>query len=91
MGINRKRFDLINSNIELHQRYNPRHNFILLYIGRLSDKKGVEYLILAMKTIIKYCDKIQLFIGGDGPNRDSLINEVQNLNLHNNITFFRLY
>jgi len=40
----------------------------LVYVGRLTKKKGVEYLILAMRSV----KDIDLLIVGDGPDRGRL-------------------
>ena len=40
----------------------------LLYVGRLTRKKGVEYLISAMKLV----RDVDLLVVGDGPDRDRL-------------------
>ncbi len=42
-------------------------NKILLFVGRLSDQKGLQYIIDAMPDIIKYDSKIKLLIIGEGP------------------------
>jgi len=42
-------------------------NRILLFVGRLSDQKGLQYIIDAMPDIIKYNSKTKLLIIGEGP------------------------
>lgn len=44
----------------------------LLFVGRLVEQKGVQYLILAMPEILKKHPQATLTIVGDGPARESL-------------------
>ncbi|RAQ39361.1 glycosyl transferase, partial [Arthrospira sp. O9.13F] len=48
---------------------------IVLFVGRLTEKKGCEYLIQAMAKISSQIPDIKLVIIGDGP----LANDLQNL------------
>jgi len=58
-----------------------------LYVGRLSDEKGVEYLLRAMPSIIQESPKIHLEIVGDGPERKKLEAMVENMNIARNFKF----
>ena len=49
----------------------PREK-IVLFVGRLVEKKGCEYLIRAMESIQKAMPDVKLVIVGDGPLRESL-------------------
>jgi colanic acid/amylovoran biosynthesis glycosyltransferase len=44
----------------------------VLFVGRLTEKKGCEYLIQAMLQVKKQVPSAQLIVGGDGPLRSSL-------------------
>ena len=55
------------------------------FIGRLSEQKGLAYLIEAIKLLDK--EKIHLFIVGDGDLKDKLLQKVQNLGIADKITF----
>jgi len=44
----------------------------LVFVGRLVEKKGVEYLIEAMALLISKYPQLMLTIVGDGPLRESL-------------------
>ncbi|MFZ3217911.1 MAG: glycosyltransferase [Candidatus Acidiferrales bacterium] len=44
----------------------------VLFVGRLVEKKGCEYLIRAMEPIQKAMPEVELVIVGDGPLRSSL-------------------
>lgn len=44
----------------------------VLFVGRLTEKKGCEYLIQAMLQVKKQVHSAQLIVAGDGPLRSSL-------------------
>lgn len=52
----------------------------ILYVGRLIERKGVEYLIAAISKIPKSLD-VRLTIVGEGPLRETLVNVVKSLGL----------
>lgn len=45
---------------------------VVLFVGRLVEKKGCEYLIQAMDRIQAECPEVELVIIGDGPLRSTL-------------------
>ena len=58
---------------EMREKYSLDTNGILLgYLGRLDDKKGVEFLIRGMDLLIKDGHNVKAFIGGTGPLREQL-------------------
>lgn len=77
--------------------FNPKHTtglrdsfeaeYLILSVGRLVEKKGVKYLIMAMKDVIKEFSSAKLIIGGSGPEKDNLEELTEELNLRENITF----
>lgn len=58
------------------QKFNPDANLIrqpvVLFVGRLTEKKGCEYLIKAMAKVQAIVPNAQLVAIGDGPLRDTL-------------------
>lgn len=52
---------------------------IVLFVGRLIEKKGCEYLIRAMADVQKIVPEVELVIIGDGPLSSSLKNLAQKL------------
>lgn len=62
-------------------------DYIILSIGRLVEKKGIKYLIIAMKDIIKIFPGAKLIIGGSGPDRKILEKLVRDLGLQDNVIF----
>lgn len=52
---------------DLRKKYKiSKDNIILLAVGRLAYKKGFNYLIQAMKDVVKKYPKTTLIIGGNG-------------------------
>ena len=60
---------------------------ILLAVGRLSDQKGLQYLIEAMQDIRRYEPKIKLLIIGEGPYETALKEIVKSKGLENFVEF----
>ena len=65
-GIDVKKFDEINCDAGILNKYAIEKEDFLLYLGRLSSSKGVEYLIQAFKGIKKECTNLKLVIAGSG-------------------------
>lgn len=49
-----------------------RQNGLILFVGRLVEKKGCAYLIRAMRRVIEKCPTAELAIIGDGPEKKKL-------------------
>lgn len=62
-------------------------NLIIMVIGRLVYKKGFEYLIKAMTTVVKKYPSAKLIVGGDGDLKQNLIKLTKKLKMENNIIF----
>jgi len=58
------------------------HEKVILYLGRLVEVKGVEYLIKAFSIVEKECNDAALVIAGDGPLRKDLEKLARQLGLH---------
>ena len=64
----------------IDKKYNFKHEKMVLFTGRLTQHKGVEYLIKAARQI-----KAEIVIAGDGPEKkylDSLIQKYRLTNVH---------
>ena len=59
---------------------------IILFCGRLTERKGVEYLIKAMPEIKS--KNVHLIIAGGGGEEEHLKKLTSSLHLDNNVTFF---
>ena len=62
-------------------------NTILLFVGRLSDQKGIQYLIDAMPDLVRYDSKIKLLIIGEGPYEKRLRERANANKVTSNIEF----
>ncbi len=60
---------------------------ILLFIGRLVDKKGLGFLIDAMPTILRETPDTLLLVCGDGPLREIWESKARDLNISHKIQF----
>ncbi len=71
----------------LKARYGLRSKLIILFVGRLVEVKGCEYLIQGFKTVIDSFKDIQLVIVGDGPLEEDLKKKVKTLGLEEYVMF----
>lgn len=60
---------------------------VILYVGRLIDWKGIDYLINAMPRVIDAVPKTKLFIVGSGPLKSDLLKLSERLNIKKSIIF----
>ncbi len=77
----------IYNSIKLLNYSKPVASNSILYVGRLAEEKGVEYLISAMPQILKKAPSAKLTIIGDGENRSNLEDLVKVLRLNKSIKF----
>ena len=64
---------------------NFRFNKNILFLGRLADKKGVEYLLEAIKLLKN--KEVKVLIAGDGPLRKKLEEFVKLNKIHDQVKF----
>lgn len=60
---------------------------MLLFVGRLAEKKGLTYLISAMDSVVKAYPDCKLVIVGDGPEKAALVRQSRQMGLWRNIVF----
>lgn len=61
--------------------------FSLIFVGRLVEKKGIAYLIMAMPIILQNYPNVSLTIIGTGPNLKNLNTLVDELQLRKHVDF----
>ncbi len=71
----------------IKERKSERESFNILFLGRFVEKKGIKYLVYALKEIVTLYGNINLNIGGSGPLEKELKNLVKELNLENFVNF----
>jgi glycosyltransferase involved in cell wall biosynthesis len=76
VGVDQSRF------FPLHLKRIPNS---LFFLGRLEERKGIDFLIRAIPIVKDRLNEIQLFIGGDGILRSCLENFIKKNNLESNV------
>jgi glycosyltransferase involved in cell wall biosynthesis len=61
--------------------------FVFGYVGRLSEEKGVEYLLQAAASLATEHNDFRVVVVGDGPARQSLESAANRLGLAGRVTF----
>lgn len=65
----------------------PKNKKIIIFVGWLIQRKGVEYLVRAMSRIVKKDEDVYCCILGKGDQEDHLKNLVRELKLGKNVRF----
>jgi glycosyltransferase involved in cell wall biosynthesis len=86
MGVDLGRFGPDHRSVEIKRKYHIEGSF-LIFVGRLSEEKGVKYLIEAMVAVVKEFPDTKLLIIGSGVLETELRNLSNNLNLSKNVIF----
>ena len=73
---------IFTSKEEVHKKYD------LIYYGRLIKHKNVDKIIEALASLRPAHPGIRLIVIGNGPDKDSLIRQTDNLKLGNNVSFY---
>jgi N-acetyl-alpha-D-glucosaminyl L-malate synthase BshA len=60
---------------------------IIFTLGHLIPRKGIQYLLRAFPMVISRYEKVKLIIGGDGPEKERLIELSETLGLKNKVIF----
>jgi glycosyltransferase involved in cell wall biosynthesis len=80
MGVDSTLFHPDRFDPEMREKLNITGPF-LLYVGRLSEKKGVTYLLQAMPLLLEHFPDSKLLIVGTGELKHELRNQAESLNL----------
>ena len=84
MGIDTKLFKPKNVRKKFKK---DKNNKIILFVGRLNEQKGIEYLIKAMPNVISKIKNIKLLIIGEGDYRKYLEKITNGLKLNDFVKF----
>lgn len=86
MGVDSEHFSSVKKDSLIKTKYAIEGPF-LLFVGRLTEKKGVRFLIEAMPTVIKEFPKAILLIVGSGALEQELKSLSRKLGVEGNIIF----
>lgn len=91
--VSRGDVEVIPMGVDLAVTFTPpvtsgRSSTELLFVGRLVEQKGVQYLIMAMPEILKKHPQAMLAIAGDGPERENLLRQVVALGVGKHVRFY---
>ncbi len=91
-GVDVKEFFSVDKNLRTEKRreFGVEDKFVIGIIARLSDVKGHDILIAAMKKVVEKEPRAVLFIIGEGPQENMLKAMVKNLLLEKHVRFIPL-
>jgi glycosyltransferase involved in cell wall biosynthesis len=87
-GVHTARFErkLNRENAKAKLGYGVREP-LLLFVGRMVEKKGITYLIDAMATVAKAFPTVRLILIGGGPLQEEMTAKTRTAGLNGNVTF----
>jgi glycosyltransferase involved in cell wall biosynthesis len=86
-GVDTQKFKPSKNCEQLKRQIGIDNKLCVLFVGRLIPRKGLHYLVKAAKQIIKEFNQTKFLIAGNGPQRNSLISHLENMNLTSNFLF----
>jgi len=87
-GINFDRFQISINKEKKRKELGIKNNGpIIGMVGRLSNEKGISYLLNAMPEVIQKIPTLNLIIAGNGSEEKKLKEEASKLNINNNVFF----
>jgi colanic acid/amylovoran biosynthesis glycosyltransferase len=85
LGFPAEKMEVVYSGLDLSKftpGTEPRNKNLILYVGRLIEKKGGPYLLKAVAKVAKTHPEVELVIIGDGPLRASMEAEAKSLGIN---------
>ena len=73
--------------IKLQNELQLHNKKVVLFVGSITDTKGVDRLVKAFNEVSKKHDDAVLLIVGDGPERESISNQVTELCIQKRVIF----
>jgi len=86
IGIHHDKIDEVISKLKLAPE--KKKSDQIIFLGRLAQNKGVDYLVKAMPKILKALPKTKLIICGEGEEKGHLVKLIRKLGIEKSITFF---
>jgi glycosyltransferase involved in cell wall biosynthesis len=92
MGIVSDKVEVIPMGVDLKGLFTPdprvpRKTDELLFVGRLVEKKGVQFLLEAMPAVLKKHSTVRLILAGSGPMEQELRQQAQRLQISDRVSF----
>jgi glycosyltransferase involved in cell wall biosynthesis len=87
IDVEKEKQKLISGSFENLNKLKASGQKIVLFIGRLTFQKGVEYLLLAIKKALEFDSKILFVISGSGDMEHYLIEQVAVLRISDKVVF----
>ena len=88
---NKKNIHVIPMGVDLQKTFIPpakrQEGNVMLFIGRLVEKKGLKYVLEALPLIFERFPKTKLLIAGDGTEKSSLIEYAKTLGIIDHLIF----
>lgn len=72
---------------EVRRRYSNDGEFVMLFVGELSDRKNQQMLISALPKIKRHIPNARLWLIGNGDAKESLIEAAHEYGVEDSITF----
>lgn len=91
LNLAESRIQVIPMGVDLHNRFVPGTNRqqtgVVLFVGRLVEKKGLQYLIEALPTILEKHPRTILRVVGDGQEKERINHRILELNIGERVEF----
>lgn len=87
MGIDLEEFSPTDKNEARERLGLDKDRPYLLYVGRLHESKGIQYLIEALKYLKEEQPCLKLILVGDGPHKEKFKAMSKNMGIGENVTF----
>ena len=92
IGADTGKVSVLPMGVDLTERFTPDPSVLrsqdeILFVGRLVEKKGLQYLIEAMPLVLQSAPHARLTIAGFGPEEAALRKQVERLGLESTVTF----
>jgi starch synthase len=86
-GVDPEKFKPAAISDDVKEKYGFRDKEVVLFVGNLIPRKGLNYLIEAAKTVVKEKPNTAFVIVGNGPLRNQLSAALERLNLSSSFLF----
>jgi glycosyltransferase involved in cell wall biosynthesis len=86
-GVDTERFKPDENDKQIRQLFQLGNKQVVLFVGSLIPRKGLNYLVDAAKTVVRGHQKTLFVIVGNGPLRTSLVAAVKTAGLGGNFVF----